>query len=404
MDTTRIPRVVWLLGLVSLCMDLSSEMIHSLLPVFLVSTLGASTVLLGLIEGVAEGTASIAKIFSGVLSDRSGRRKPLVVFGYGLAAFSKPLFPLAQSAGWVFVARFADRIGKGIRGAPRDALLSDATPAGIRGAAFGLRQSLDTVGALLGPLVAIVLMSALNGNVRTVFWLATIPAVAAVLLLSALREPTQSAVPRERSKLPSWRDVRGLDPAFWMVVAIGTLVTLARFSEAFLIVRAYDMGLSMNWTPLALATLNITYVVFAYPVGRLSDRIGRTGLLMVGLVILIAADVVLIASTSLAGVLAGIALWGIHLGASQGLLSALVADTAPADLRGSAFGVFHFVTGVGAVAASLLAGVLWKFPGPAYTFGAGGAFAVLALAALSWRWPKLYSSRSARGNSSRVAR
>jgi MFS family permease len=385
MKTTRLPRIVWLLGLVSLCMDASSEMIHALLPVFLVSTLGASTITLGLIEGVAEGTASIAKVFSGALSDWAGRRKPLVVLGYGLAAMSKPLFPLANSAAWVMVARFADRIGKGIRGAPRDALLADATSPELRGAAFGLRQALDTAGALIGPLVAIGLMAVLSGNVRAVFWIAVLPAIAAVLMLAiGVEEPPHQVTGRGRSSLPKWRDVRALGRPFWAVVTIGALFTLARFSEAFLVVRAFDVGLSLTWTPLALAVMNVTYVISAYPVGRLSDRIGREGLLLLGLAVLIVADIVFITTSGLIGVFVGIALWGLHLGLSQGLLSALVADTAPTDLRGSAFGIFYCASGVAAVAASLLAGGLWEWRGPALTFGTGAAFAAVAMAAL-WR-------------------
>lgn len=385
MTPTRIPRVVWLLGLVSLCMDLSSEMIHGLLPVFLVSTLGSSTITLGLIEGVAEGTASIAKIFSGVLSDKFGRRKPLVLLGYGLAALSKPLFPLATSSSSVLLARFADRIGKGIRGAPRDAMVADATPPEIRGAAFGLRQALDTAGALLGPLAAIGLMLLFAGNVRYVFWVAVVPAlVAVVALLFGVEEPAQPATDHKRSDSLQWSDLRALGRPFWMVVVIGTLITFARFSEAFLIIRASETGLSLAWTPLALAVMNLTYVASAYPAGRLSDQIGRERLLLVGMGVLIAADVVLILATGWTGVLVGIAIWGIHLGFTQGLLSALVADTAPSNLRGSAFGVFHFVTGLAAVASSALAGAAWKWSGPGSTFAVGAGFAALSMIAL-WR-------------------
>jgi MFS family permease len=367
-------------------MDLSSEMIHGLLPVFLVTTLGASALTLGLIEGVAEGTASIAKIFSGVLSDRMGRRKPLVLLGYGLAALSKPLFPLANSAAWVLVARFADRIGKGIRGAPRDALVADATPPEARGAAFGLRQALDTAGALVGPLVAIGLMYAFADNVRAVFWVAVVPAVVAVAALAfSVEEPQHSATENKRPTIPRWIDMRALGRPFWMAVVIGTLITLARFSEAFLIVRANDAGLALAWTPLALAVMNLTFVASAYPAGRLSDRIGRVKLLLIGMGMLIAADIVLILSTGWSGVLVGIALWGLHLGLTQGLLSALVADTAPSDLRGGAFGVFYFVTGLTAVVSSALAGALWKWSGPASTFAVGAGFAALSMAALFWR-------------------
>jgi MFS family permease len=384
--TKRIPRVVWILGLASLSMDLSSEMIHSLLPVFLVSVLGVGAETLGLIEGVAEATASIAKVFSGVWSDRLGRRKPLVVFGYGLAALAKPLFPLATSASAVLVARFADRLGKGIRGAPRDALVADVTPPELRGAAFGLRQALDTLGAVSGPLAAIGLMSLLAGNIRAVFWFAVLPAWAAVALLTlGIEEPAQHADGRPPRTLPHWRDLRKLPVAFWSVVVIGAVFTLARFSEAFLILRAHDAGLSLAWTPLALVVMNLTYVVSAYPAGKLSDRVGRVGLLALGLAVLIAADMVLALGLGIATVLFGIAVWGFHLGLTQGLLAAMVADTAPADLRGSAFGVFYLVSGVATLVASLLAGVLWQSVGPATTFAAGGAFSAVALAGL-WAW------------------
>jgi MFS family permease len=382
---SRVPRVVWLLGLVSLCMDLSSEMIHSLLPVFLTTELGVNMVTLGLIEGIAEGTASISKVFSGTLSDRFRRRKPLVVLGYGLAALSKPLFPLATSASWVFGARFADRIGKGIRGAPRDALVADMTPAPVRGAAYGLRQSLDTLGALLGPLTAIVLMQVLAGDFRKVFWVAVVPALAAVtVLVVGVKEPARHVDKRMPTKLPRWRELRQFPAAFWIVVAIGAVFTLARFSEAFLVLRASDAGLSTNWIPLALVVMNVTYALSAYPAGKLSDRIGRVGLLAIGLVILIAADILLAAGVSLSVILLGVALWGLHMGLTQGLLAALVADTAPAELRGSAFGLFNFVSGIIALPASLLAGKLWEGFGPAMTFYAGAIFSAAALAGLLW--------------------
>ena len=368
-------------------MDLSSEMIHSLLPVFLVSVLGTGAEALGLIEGVAEATASIAKVFSGVWSDHLGRRKPLVVFGYGLAALAKPLFPLATSAGAVLVARFADRLGKGIRGAPRDALVADVTPPELRGAAFGLRQSLDTVGAVLGPLVAIGMMAVLAGNIRAVFWIAVLPAWAAVALLAVgIDEPTQHADGRPARTLPHWRDVRLFGAAYWSVVVIGAVFTLARFSEAFLILRAHDAGLLLAWTPLALVVMNLTYVASAYPAGKLSDRIGRVGLLALGLALLIVADITLALGTQIGTTLVGIAIWGLHLGLTQGLLAALVADTAPARLRGSAFGVFYLVGGVATLVASLLAGILWESAGPPMTFFVGAAFSVAALVGLlGWR-------------------
>jgi MFS family permease len=368
-------------------MDLSSEMIHSLLPVFLVSVLGTSAEALGLIEGVAEATASIAKVFSGVWSDRLGRRKPLVICGYGLAALAKPLFPLATSAGAILTARFADRLGKGIRGAPRDALVADVTPPEQRGAAFGLRQALDTVGAVLGPLVAIALMAALAGNIRAVFWIAVLPAWAAVaLLVAGIEEPTTHADDRPARTLPHLTELRQLSADYWSVVVIGAVFTLARFSEAFLVLRAHDLGLSLAWTPLALVVMNLTYVATAYPVGKLSDRIGRVGLLAGGLVMLIAADLILALTTQLGATFAGIAVWGLHLGLTQGVLAAMVADAAPAPLRGSAFGLFHLVSGVATLVASLLAGILWETAGASTTFFAGAALTAVALAGLiSWR-------------------
>ena len=387
MATRRLPRVVWVLGLVSLCMDLSSEMIHALLPVFLVSVLGSSIVTLGLIEGIAEGTASIAKVFSGVLSDRLGARKPLVLAGYGLAALSKPLFPLATSAGWVLGARFIDRVGKGIRGAPRDALVADVTTPETRGAAYGLRQTLDTAGALLGPLAAIGLMSILDDQVRTVFWIAALPAFIAVLLLAfGVKEPPRPVDSQAPRRLPRWRDLYHLSGAFWAVAAIGAIVTLARFSEAFLVLRAHDAGLSVGWTPLALAVMNAAYVASAYPAGWLSDRVDRVWLMVVGLTVLIAADLVLAWSETVVVVFVGVALWGLHMGLTQGLFAAMVADTAPAELRGSAFGIFNFLSGVVAIAASLIAGQLWEWRGSLATFLAGATFSAVALAGLLlWR-------------------
>lgn len=386
-----IPRAIWMLGLVSLCMDVSSEMIHSLLPVFLVSVLGTGAVAVGLIEGIAEATASIIKVFSGVLSDRLGRRKPLAVLGYGLAALTKPLFPLATSAAWVLTARFVDRIGKGIRGAPRDALIADSSPPEVRGAAFGLRQSLDSVGAFLGPLAAIALMSLLADNVRMVFWIAVIPAFAAVtILILGVKEPAKHAEELPRP-LPQWRDVRLLGGPFWTVVAVGAVFSLARFSEAFLVLRAHDAGFSFAWTPLALVVMNLTYFASAYPSGWLSDRVGRIRLLATGLVVLILSDVVLAVGQHIAVIVFGIALWGLHMGLTQGLLATLVADTAPEALRGSAFGAFHFVGGVAALLASVLAGALWQWCGPSFTFVVGAMFSAVTLAGLLW-WRMWYAS------------
>lgn len=380
--TPRVSHAVWMLGLVSLCMDVSSEMIHALLPVFLVSVLGAGAAELGLIEGIAEATASLTKIFSGALSDWLGRRKPLALLGYGLAAVSKPLFPLASSPAWVLVARFVDRIGKGIRGAPRDAMVADFTPPEIRGAAFGLRQALDTVGAFLGPLAAIALMSLLADRVRLVFWIAALPALGAVGVLAwGVQEPKTHAA-GQRRELLKWRDVGLLGGAFWDVTVLGAIFTLARFSEAFLVLRAHDAGLNFAWTPLALTVMNAAYLASAYPCGWLSDRVNRAYFLAAGLVLLLVANLVLALGQGLPLVMLGIALWGLHMGATQGLLSAMVADAAPRTLRGSAFGVFNFVSGVAGLLSSLLAGALWQWRGPSLTFLASAVFAAAALAAL----------------------
>jgi MFS family permease len=382
--TLGIPPGVWLLGFVSMLMDISSEMIHGLLPLFLVTTLGASALAVGFIEGVAESTALIVKVFSGSLSDFLGRRRWLVIFGYGLSALTKPLFALAGGVGMVVTARFADRVGKGIRGAPRDALIADITPPHMRGAAFGLRQSMDTVGAFAGPLIAVGLMLAWSNDFRAVFWVAVIPAVLCVaLLLFGLREPpvTRTA---PRTNPFSAANLRRLKTPYWWVVGVGALFALARFSEAFLLLRAREGGIAVTWIPLVLVAMNAVYALSAYPFGKLADRMSHTKLLALGLGVLIAADVVLATSSSWPVVLAGVALWGIHLGITQGLLAVMVADTAPSDLRGTAFGLFNLLSGVAMLIASVLAGFLWDRFGAALTFGAGALFAAAALGATSW--------------------
>lgn len=375
-----VPRGVWAIGFVSMFMDISSEMIHSLLPVFLVGTLGASVALVGLIEGIAEATASVTKVFSGWISDRLGKRKLLAVLGYGLGALSKPIFPLAVTPFEVLGARFADRIGKGIRGAPRDALVADITEPGARGAAFGLRQSLDTFGAFLGPLVAIGLMLLLAGDIRAVFAWAVIPAVIAVLLMIfGVDEPKRPQGSTHARAPIRWGEVRDMGRPFWSVVAVGVVFTLARFSEAFLVLRAQGVGLEPTLVPLVLIVMNLVYAVVAAPVGSLSDRMDRRVLLAIGLGILVLADLALAFSPTLGGVLFGVALWGAHMGVTQGLLAALVADAAPARLRGTAFGVFNLATGVTLLLASLLAGGLWAAFGAATTFMTGAGFCILAL-------------------------
>ena len=368
-----------MLGFVSLFMDISSELIHSLLPVFMVTSLGASMFLVGVVEGVAESTALIVKVFSGAISDYFGKRKGLAVLGYGLGALSKPIFALALSVNWVLAARFMDRIGKGIRGAPRDALVADLTPLEIRGAAYGLRQSLDTVGAFVGPLLAIGLMVLWAGDFRMVFWFAVIPAVIAVLLLMFGVEEPGAAMGRRNPASPiRWQMLRDLGGAYWWVVAAGGVFTLARFSEAFLILRAQQLGLPDAYAPLVFVVMNVVYALSAYPMGKLADRTNHGTLLGAGLAALILADLVLAQASGLGTVAVGVALWGLHMGMTQGLLATMVAGTAPASLRGTAFGFFNLASGIAMLIASVLAGLLWDTLGAAATFYAGALFSLLA--------------------------
>jgi MFS family permease len=374
----RLPLSIWTLGLVSLLMDVSSELIHSLLPLFLVTSLGVSTFTVGVIEGIAEATAMITKLFSGYLSDYARKRKPLAVLGYGLAALTKPIFPLASSVGWIVFARFLDRVGKGIRGAPRDALIADITPPGLTGASYGLRQALDTVGAVLGPLLAVGAMLWLANNFRLVFWLAVIPAFGAVILLMVgVREPE---APDRKSAGPpvTLGDWRRLPSRYWWVVALAAVMTLARFSEAFLILRAQSVHMTMAWIPLVMVLMSTVYAITALPAGMLADRGHQRALLSGGLLALVLADLILAAAASVGQVLLGTAVWGLHMGLTQGLLAALVAETAPPDLRGTSFGIFNLVSGVALLIASALAGWLWDAVGPAVTFLASAGFAALA--------------------------
>lgn len=381
----RLPGAIWAIGFVSLFMDISSEMIHAVLPLYLVTVLGTSTLTVGIIEGIAEATAAITKVFSGALSDWLGKRKFLAALGYGLAALTKPIFPLAPSVAWLIAARFIDRIGKGIRGAPRDALVADISPPDLRGASFGLRQSLDTLGALLGPLLAIVLMWAFSNDFTLVFWIAVIPAViSAGLIIVAVKEPKREA-PVRKVRMPLSRSELGrLSANYWWVVAVASAFTLARFSEAFLVLKGQDIGLPLALVPMVMVVMNVAYFISAYPVGALSDRMSRTKLLVIGLVLLLAADLVLAFSSALTGLLLGATLWGLHMGFTQGVLATLVADTAPAELRGTAFGVFNLMTGVVLLAASVIAGLLWDATGPMGTFLAGAGFTLVTLAGLAW--------------------
>jgi len=379
---SRIPRGVWVLGFVSLLMDVSSEMIHSLLPMFMVSVLGASVLAVGIIEGIAESTALIVKVFSGAISDYLGKRKGLAVLGYSLGALTKPLFALSGGVGMVVTARFLDRIGKGIRGAPRDALVADITPPALRGAAFGLRQSLDTMGAFAGPLIATGLMLLWANDFRAVFWAACVPALLCVaLLVVGVREP-ERAQPAMRSNPLRRAALARLGPSFWSVVAIGAVFTLARFSEAFLVLRAQQLGVPMALVPLVMVAMNLVYAASAYPFGKLSDTMNHRTLLALGLAVLVASDLLLALAGHWSVAMFGVALWGIHMGMTQGLLATMVADTAPEDLRGTAYGMFNLLSGVAMLVSSVLAGLLWDSFGSSATFFAGAGFCVLTLLGL----------------------
>lgn len=382
---SKIPNGVWVLGFVSLLMDVSSEMVHSLLPLFMVTVLGASALAVGVIEGIAEATALLVKVFSGVLSDYLGKRKGLAVFGYALGALTKPMFALATGVGMVLSARFLDRIGKGIRGAPRDALIADITPLEIRGAAFGLRQALDTVGAFVGPLLGVGLMLWWANDFRAVFWVALIPGLLAVaLLLFGVHEPKRTVVHQPVNPI-SLANLHRLGSNYWWVVGIGAVFTLARFSEAFLVLRAAQGGIAIALVPLVMVAMNVIYAVSAYPFGKLSDRISHTKLLALGLAVLIAADLVLATDDHWTTVLSGVALWGMHLGITQGLLARMVADVTPADLRGTGYGFFNLMSGLAMLVASVLAGLLWDRLGAAFTFYAGAVFCVITAIGLLWR-------------------
>lgn len=375
-------------------MDISSELVHSLLPIFMTTVLGASMVTVGIIEGVAEGIAATTKVFSGALSDYFRKRKVLVVIGYAVGALSKPVFPLATSIGWVFGARFVDRIGKGIRGAPRDALIADITPPSLRGAAYGLRQALDSVGAFVGPLLAVVFMILLANDIKSVLWVAVIPAFIAVfLLIVALREPESRESSTSSRNHLTLRDAKRLPLRYWFVVMLGAVFTLARFSEAFLILRAQDVGLAIAYVPAIMIVMNIVYSLFSYPAGVAADRLSARKLLVFGLGILIVADVILALAVSPSFAFLGVAFWGLHMAFTQGLLSKLVADTAPSELIGTAFGVFNLVSGGVLLLASVIAGSLWSIYGASATFIAGASFAALAAMGLLFYRPHVQNYR-----------
>lgn len=391
-ERASIPRTVWALGFVSLFMDLSSELVHALLPLFLVTTMGMSVAALGVLEGSAEATALIVKVFSGPISDYLGRRKGLLLLGYGLAALTKPLFPLATAPALVVTARLLDRVGKGIRGAPRDALMADVAPPEIRGACFGLRQSMDTIGAFLGPLLAIALMFWFADHIRTVLWFAVVPAFVAIGLIAFGIDESGHAPAHRTFRSPlHWRALREFPPGYWLIVGLGATFTMARFSEAFLVLRAQQTGLNLAWIPGVMVVMSLAYSLSAYPVGKLSDRLDRRLLLALGMTLLIAADLLLAIGPSVRSVFLGAAVWGLHMGFTQGILAAMVSETAPSTLRGTAFGVFNLACGVGVLIASALAGWLWDRFGASNTFLTGAALVAVPLL-LCWCAPRKFTT------------
>lgn len=374
----RIPRTVWVLGFVSLLMDISSEMIHALFPLFMAGTLGASAIWIGLVEGIGEGTALIAKVFSGVVADRFGHKKRLVFAGYFLGVISKPVFALAGSMPVVLAARFFDRIGKGLRGAPRDAIVADVTDESIRGAAYGLRQSLDAAGAFVGPLLATLLLLLWTEELRSIFWIALIPGAACLALI--LFGVEDNVTPTVNTKHIAWKDLKiVITPAFVQLVILGTLFSLARFSNAFIVLRAADIGIEHAWIPMTVVLMNIAFSLSSYPFGKLADKLNPMKLLALSMVLLALANLLFAYAANYRILAAGIVLFGMHLGATQGIFSTIISEIAPSEVRATAFGIFNFFSGLALLASGLVAGSLWEYMGAQYCFGVGVVFALITL-------------------------
>jgi len=382
---SRLSPNIALLGLVSLLTATSSAMVYGLLPVFLVKVLGASIGIVGVMEGLAEASNSAMRLLSGITSDWIGRRKPVVAFGYLLSAANKLVFPMAESVSIVFVARLVDRFGKGVRDAPRDALISDLTPSHIRGSGFGLRTALYTMGFVLGPLAAIGLMVASGDNFRLVFAIAVAPAFAAVgILLFAIGEdPAQSS--REARFRIRLSHLSRLPAAFWWSISVASLLSLARYSPAFLVLKASDVGIDPAFVPLILVFTHTVFSAAAYPFGALADRVDHRLQLALAVAVLLAADLVLAAGGTMVTAFLGASLWGLQMGVSEGLLSASVANAAPDDLRGTAFGIYQLAFGLAAFGASGTAGALWSIGGPPLAFGVSACVAAGVVPVLAFR-------------------
>lgn len=375
----RLGRTVKALGTVSFLTDVSSEMIYPLLPLFLAGTLGASAGMVGLVEGAAESVSALLKLAGGWWSDRVGRRKPLVVAGYVLASIARPMVAMAQSAVHVLLIRVTDRVGKGIRTAPRDALIADAADPRMRGLAFGFHRSADHLGAVVGPLIAWALLEQ-EVSLRTVFALAAIPAAAAVLtVVWAVREPR---VQTPRASADALRLTTGLGRRFWLVLALLFVFTLGNSSDAFLLLRASDLGVPAPLVPVLWAMLHAVKATVSTPGGALSDRFGRLPLLVAGW--LVYAGVYLALGLAAAAWHAWLlfAIYGVYFGLTEGVEKALVTDLVPAQRRGAAFGWFNLAIAAGALPASVLFGLVWDAYGAAPAFGMGAALALTAAAGM----------------------
>ena len=393
-SATRLPGAVFALGVTSLFMDCSSEMIHALLPVYLTGTLGLAMADIGWLEGAAEATALAVRVVSGRISDRIGRRKGLALFGYGLAAATKPVFPLASSAAEVIAARVIDRVGKGVRGAPRDALIADVTAPQLRGAAYGLRQTLDTVGAVIGPLLAIALMLATHDDTRLVFWAACVPALACVLTLAIFVHEPEATRPPPAARGPLLAGLSELPRAFWLVAAFGALLAAARVGEAFLVLRATGAGLAIAFAPLTLVAMSFVAALAAYPAGKIVDRWSERRLLIAASLTLAISEAALAASAGLPGAFTGIALWGLHVALAQVAFSTLVARTAPPHLRATGFGVFGLANAIAVMIGNVAFGALAASGGEGFAYGVAAVAALAPLALIAAIPP---ADRSAHG-------
>lgn len=380
----KLDRNVWAAGLVSLLTDISSEMIVPVLPLFLTGVLGASAQVVGLIEGVAEFTASLVKSVSGWLSDRAGRRKPLMVLGYGVSNVVKPFLGLTGSWGQVLAIRFADRFSKGVRGAPRDALIADSTPTHLRGRAFGLHRGLDTVGAAIGPLTAALVLNLYAGNLRAVFWWTAVPGVLAVLLLVGFVRDTGRRAAGAAPTAPSpvmrgWSlSLQPLVPRLRWFVVVSTVFAIGNSADAFLVLRAQGLGLSVALVPIAYFLFNASYAVLSYPAGALSDKIGRRPVLLGGFIAFALIYAGFGAARHSWQVWILFLFYGIYYAGTEGIQKAYMTDHVGAEQRGTAVGILNAWTGLAALPASLIAGVMWDRFGQPATFYVSAAIAVLA--------------------------